>query len=82
MFGCFHIIVVSSNIFIFLKYEGAAWPVTLGIGVGLEAGYSNYKHQLYWQGPPGFPFGRPHWGRPFWGRPGEGGEIRPPFKVG
>lgn len=35
---------------------------------------------MYWQGPPGPPFGRPHWGRPFWGRPGDGGERRPPFK--
>ena len=60
-----------------LQYEGVAWPVTLGVGVGLGAGYSNCKHQLYWQSPPGFPFGRP-----FWGRPGEGGERRPPLKVG
>ena len=68
-------IVASSNIF-FITMKRLR-GLTLGIGVGLEAGYSNCKHQLYWQGPPGFPFGRPHWGRPFWGRPGEGGERLP-----
>lgn len=71
---------VFGGVLSLLFFKRAAWPVTLGIGVGLGAGYSNCRHQLYWQGPPGPPFGGPHWGRPFWGRPGDGGERRPPFK--
>ena len=40
--------------------------MTLGIGIGLGAGYSNCRHQFNWHGPHGPPFRRPPWGRPFW----------------
>ena len=63
--------------------SGAAWPITLGLGVGLGAGYSNCRHQFLWHGPhgPPFHFGRPPWaggGRPYWGRPSKDGEKHPP----
>ena len=57
-------------------FEGAAWPVTLGIGIGLGAGYSNCRHQFYWHGPHGPPFWRPPWGRPFWAGSGKDGETQ------
>lgn len=63
--------------------SGAAWPITLGLGVGLGAGYSNCRHQFLWHGPhgPPFHFGRPPWaggGRPYLGRPSKDGEKHPP----
>ncbi|CAH3038698.1 unnamed protein product [Porites lobata] len=74
---------VFGGVFSLLFFKRAAWPITLGLGVGLGAGYSNCRHQFLWHGPhgPPFHFGRPPWaggGRPYWGRPSKDGEKHPP----
>lgn len=62
----------------FFLNSGSAWPITLGVGVGLGAGYSNCRHQFLWHGPHRPPFGRPPWGggRPLWSRFGKDGEAK------
>ncbi|KAK2551241.1 MICOS complex subunit Mic10 [Acropora cervicornis] len=57
---------------------GSAWPVTLGIGIGVGAGYSNCRHQFFSHGSHRPPFGRPPWGggRPWWPGYGKGGEFQ------
>ena len=69
--------------------SGSAWPVTLGLGVGLGAGYSNCRHQFFWHGPRGPLFGRPPWGggRELWAGYGKDGKFKHPpchedWKVG
>ncbi|XP_020606324.1 MICOS complex subunit Mic10-like [Orbicella faveolata] len=68
---------VFGSIFSLVFFKRAAWPVTLGIGIGLGAGYSNCRHQFNWHGPHGPPFRRPPWGRPFWAGHGKDGETQP-----
>lgn len=67
-----------------LFFPGSAWPITLGLGVGLGAGYTNCKHQMWWrhwryhakfEGPEGHQR-PPAWGPPFWGSPWRGPQRR------
>ncbi|XP_068753747.1 MICOS complex subunit Mic10-like [Montipora capricornis] len=64
---------VFGGVFSLLFFKRSAWPITLGIGIGLGAGYSNCRHQFLWHGPHRPPFGRPPWGggRPLWARYGK-----------
>jgi len=63
-----------------LFFKRSAWPVTLGLGVGLGAGYSNCRHQFFWHGPRGPLFGRPPWGggRELWAGYGKDGKFKHP----
>lgn len=69
---------VFGGVFSLLFFRRSAWPVTLGIGIGVGAGYSNCRHQFFRHGSHRPPFGRPPWGggRPWWPGYGKGGEFQ------
>ncbi|XP_074626954.1 MICOS complex subunit Mic10-like [Acropora palmata] len=69
---------VFGGVFSLLFFRRSAWPVTLGIGIGVGAGYSNCRHQFFSHGSHRPPFGRPPWGggRPWWPGYGKGGEFQ------
>ncbi|EDO37837.1 predicted protein [Nematostella vectensis] len=80
---------IIGSIFSVIFLKRAAWPITLGLGAGIGAGYTNCRHHLWWNRfhhhsnhghfghKPGHSFGHAH--PPFWGPPGfrrEGEEKR------
>ncbi|XP_020914003.1 uncharacterized protein LOC110251615 [Exaiptasia diaphana] len=63
------------SIFSLIFFKRKAWPITLGLGIGIGAGYTNCRHQFWWRrhyrhphfdGHKHRPSGPPFWrGPPF-----------------
>ncbi|XP_031566736.1 uncharacterized protein LOC116301759 [Actinia tenebrosa] len=82
---------IVGSLFSLLFFKRKSWPVALGLGVGIGAGYTNCRHQFWWRRyypyPPaqGFKYRPPFWRAPPHSRkdnaPEKSKEAPPPADV-